>query len=181
MKWPAGHAACPARGRGVSSVTGGINCGNYLQERVAHPPHQQMNVLGHDHETHEREDVFVAHSIEDLQKSIPCPGGAKKWKPPIATARDEMQIVLPVSSLQPVLHGLNPKQKRVRPQRQRPNTHPSPKPRRMRHPPNQDQGQTSKTTPARINHTMRCLSDNLDLSRLSRAGPRHTICGAGKQ
>lgn len=68
-----------------------------------------MHVLGHDHVPDEQEIKFVACFIQQLQKQI---AGAHRLQippPVITTESNEMQVALPVQTLQILWHGKKPK------------------------------------------------------------------------
>jgi len=66
-----------------------------------------MKVLGHHHVTDKRELVAVPHFAEDLQKDIACRSGSKQREPIMTTARDEVQMMLPVAALKSLRHSAN--------------------------------------------------------------------------
>ncbi len=62
-----------------------------------------MNVFRHHHVSHQRELVTLPHFIEDLQEDIPPLRTTQQGTSPVTTARDEMQMPLPITALQSIL------------------------------------------------------------------------------
>ncbi len=53
---------------------------------------QQMDVLGHDHISHQRHAAAIAHLVENPNKGILRPGRTQQRQSPVTTERDEVQI-----------------------------------------------------------------------------------------
>ena len=66
---------------------------------------EQVNVIGHDDVTSQRETVAVAHLAQKLDEQIPSVRGGKQGQPSVATAGDEVQVAQSVAAVQSLRHG----------------------------------------------------------------------------
>src|SRR5713101_5352211 len=70
---------------------------------------QQMNVLGHDHVSDQREVKTAPHLAKDLYERVSRTNRAEQRQAAVATACDEMQVLLPVVAPQSFGHRKNQK------------------------------------------------------------------------
>jgi hypothetical protein len=66
---------------------------------------QQVNVFRHHHVASQRELVTRPHFVENLQENVALPGCSQQRASPVTTARDEMQMALPIPALQSVFQS----------------------------------------------------------------------------
>jgi hypothetical protein len=94
-----GFAAQPARNALLQGLRDGRvpSVGRFAEEHV--------NVLGHDDISGQGESVAVAHSAENLHEEIPGARGSEQGESTVATAGNEMQVVLTVAATQSFGHG----------------------------------------------------------------------------
>ena len=64
-----------------------------------------MNVLRLHHVPHNEKLVTRPNFVQNREEQISIPRFAKQWKPPMATASDEVQVALPVASFEAILQG----------------------------------------------------------------------------
>jgi len=53
---------------------------------------QQVHVIGHDHETHQRETIALAHLRQNSNEGVLGSNGTEQGKPPITTEGGEMKM-----------------------------------------------------------------------------------------
>ncbi len=70
---------------------------------------QEMDMLGHHHIANHQELITRPYLIENFQEHIPLPRRAQEGTTPVATAGNEMQMALPITTLEPVLQEEDPK------------------------------------------------------------------------
>lgn len=65
---------------------------------------QQMNVLGHDDVSDEREIKTFSHLPQDSDKGVSRARGTEQWPAPVTTAGDEVKVFVPVVALEAFGH-----------------------------------------------------------------------------
>ena len=63
-----------------------------------------MDMLGHHYITHHGELIFFTDLIEDFQELVTVSRAAQEWKPAVAAAGDEVQMLMSVTPLRLFVH-----------------------------------------------------------------------------
>ena len=100
-------------------------------------------MFGHHYVSHEQKVVRRTHFVENSQERVALSCSAEQRLPPVATASDEMKMVLTVASLKAISQRQAP---RTRDEKTKNNPHPLQNPQRVRHPQIQLPLQNPRTT-----------------------------------
>jgi len=73
---------------------------------------EQVDVIGHEHVTCQGKAVAVAHLAQNFDEQIFGVSRGKQGQPPVATARDEVQVAQSIAAVQSFRHGDGPEKPR---------------------------------------------------------------------